>query len=318
MKKFSFIVLIIISVLFFCGCEQLSNVTKKLGKTSESKTNEITLAKVNKWALPLSDFQEQVEAIIKANDGKSEIAVERLGLLARTMVPAYLETIDLATLEGKKVYLDLLVNLELLAQEAEKRGLAKEPDIARSIRQSTVEILDFSLLNRVLKDITVTPLDVENFYNNEYKKTLENIEQRRVREIVVDSEAKAKEMLVELLRGGNFASLASANSIVESSKKGGDLGYLVYQPNMKFTKFWEAVLTLDKGQTSSVFKNPDKQEYYIVMVEDIKKGEPESLNKIYDQLEFLLKQRKSFEAINNLLKDIKAKSEVGIKDNLLK
>lgn len=318
MKRFSFVIVIIISVLFFCGCEQLSGITKKLGKSSETKSSEVILAKVSKWALLLSDFQGQIDAIIKANDGKSEIAVERLGILARTMVPAYLETIDLATLEGKKTYLDLLVNLELLAQEAEKRGLDKESDIARNIRQSTVEILDFSLLNRVLKDITVTPLDVENFYNNEYKKTLENIEQRKVREIIVDSEVKAKEMLVELLRGGNFASLASANSTAESAKKGGDLGYLVYQPNMKFTKFWETVLTLDKGQTSSIFKNPDKQEYYIIMVEDIKKGEPESLNKIYDQLEFILKQKRSFESIDNLLKDIKAKSDIAIKDNLLK
>ena len=318
MKRVNFVFFIIITVLFFTGCEQLTNLKEGIkSPSSGSKSGQKILAKINKWVLALPDFQNQIDGIIKANDGDSKVAVERLGLLARTIVPSYIDTIDLATAEGKKVYLGLLVDLEMLAQEAEKRGLDKKPEIARNIRRSTVEILDFSLLNNILKDITVTPLDVENFYNNEYKQTLENIEQRRVREIVVNSEAKAKEILVELLRGGNFASIATSQSIAESAKKGGDLGYLIYQPNMKFTKFWEAVLTLDEKQTSGIFKDPDKQEYYIVMIEDIKKGEPESLSKIYDQLEIILKQQRSFEAIDKLLKDIESDTDIKVNDNLL-
>ena len=86
---------------------------------------------------------------------------------------------------------------------------------------------------------------------------------------------------------------------------------------MKFTKFWEAVLTLDEKQTSGIFKDPDKQEYYIVMIEDIKKGEPESLSKIYDQLEIILKQQRSFEAIDKLLKDIESDTDIKVNDNLL-
>ena len=181
-----------------------------------------------------------------------------------------------------------------------------------------VEILDFALLNEVLKKITVTPLEIEEFYENEYKRTLENIDQRKVREIVVKSESRATSILVELLQGADFATIARTRSIKDTADKGGDLGYLVYQPNVKFQKFWEVALVLERGQISNVFKDPSNAEYYIVKVEDIKKGEPELLSKIYDQLEFLLKQKKSVDAINKLISGIKDQIKVDFNTELLK
>ena len=317
MKRALFIVIAIVFVLSFSACEQLSNLIK--GTTTPTvRPKGPVLAKVGNWILTVNEFDQQVNNIIEANKGEKEVPVANLGLLARTFISPLVEKIDLSSIDGKQIYLELLVNLELLAQEAESRGLNKDPQIAKSIRRSTVEILDFSLLNDVLKNVTVTPLEVENFYNNEYKKTLEGIEQRKVSEIVVDSEYKAKDILVELLRGANFSTLAKQNSVSESAKDGGDLGYIVYNPNMKFTKFWEVVLTSDQGQVSSIFKDPLKTEYYIIKIEDIKKGEVESLSKVYDNLEFLIRQKKSIEAIDELIESAKAKSDVTIRTELIK
>lgn len=318
MKKLRCYVCIIALCLFiFTACDKLPWIGKPSpGDGKPSATGQV-LAKVDGWTLTTSDFNSQIEAIIKANKGNTTVAVSSLGLLARTFFPPYMEQIDFSSVEGKKLYLNFLVNLELLAQEAEKRGLDKDDDIAKDIRRTKVEILDFALLNEVLKKVTITPLEIEEFYENEYKKTLESIDQRKVREIIVDSETKATAILVELLQGADFASLARSRSKAPTADKGGDLGYIVYQPNMKFKKFWEVVLTLDKGQVSSIFKDPATQDYYIVKVEDIKKGEPESLSKIYDQLEFLLKQKKSLEAIDSLIASIKAKVGVQINSKLL-
>lgn len=314
MKKIYNMIAVCVCILSFTACDQLPFASKP---EPIRKPRGPALARVSDWVLTINDFNKQIDAIIDANKGDSAVPVSALGLLARTFVPPYVKEIDLATPEGKKLYLSLLVSLELLAQEAESRRLDKSPDIAKDIRRTKVEILDFALLNDVLKKITVTPLEIEEFYENEYKKTLESIDQMKVREIVVSSEAKATGILVELLQGASFATLARGRSIAESADKGGDLGYLVYQPTVKFKKFWEVASVLEEGQVSSIFKDPTKDEYYIVKVEDVKKGEPESLSKIYDRLEFLLKQKKGIEAIENLITSIKAKIKIEVNSQLI-
>ena len=315
MRKTVFIISIFLCFLGLAGCDNFPFQTKGPNPVVPKGP---ALVKIGSWTLTVNDFNRQIDAIIQANQGNPVVAVGALGLLARTFVPPYIQDIDLSSYEGKALYTELLANLELLAQEAEYRGLDKDADIAKDIRRTKVEIMDFALLNNVLKKITVTPLEIEGFYEDEYKKTLENIDQRKVREIVVSSESKATSILVELLQGSDFATTARSRSTADTAEKGGDLGYLVYQPNVKFQKFWEVVLILENGQLSSIFKDPSKNEYYIVKVEDIKKGEPESLSKIYDQLEFLLKQKKSIEAINNLIEEIKGRVKVNVNTELLK
>jgi peptidyl-prolyl cis-trans isomerase C len=314
-KKIIGTISVFLLFLAVTGCDNMP-FTSQPSSPSVSKRSP-AIAKVGSWTLTVGEFNRQIDAIIQANQGDPVVAVASLGLLARTFLPPYIQEIDLSSYEGKALYAELLVNLELLAQEAEHRGMAKDSDIAKDIRRAKVEILDFALLNEVLEKISVTPLEIEEFYENEYKKTLENVSQRKVREIIVSSESEATSILVELLQGADFATIARNRSIAETASKGGDLGYLVYQPSMKFQKFWEVALVLERGQLSSVFKDPMKQEYYIVKVEDIKKGEPESLSKIYDQLEFLLKQKKSVDAINSLIADIKNRVKVDMNADLL-
>jgi len=319
MKKVYSIIIATAFVLSLTGCDLLPTFKKspKPKDLNKVKSAGPVLAKINDWTLTVDEFDRQIATLIKVNEGDANVPVQMLGILASTFIPDYMEKVDLSSVDGKEVYLEFQMNMELLAQEAEKRGLDKDPEVLRGIRRNTVEILDLSLLNKILKDIKVTPTEIEEIYNNEYKKPLENTEQRKISEIVVNSKPKANDILVQLLTGGNFSSLASQHSIAETAAKGGDLGYLVPRPDIKFNKFWETAYTLDKGANSSVFKDDDKEEYYIIMVSDIKKGEPEPLDKMYDQIEALMMQQKSVEAITKLVTDIKAKADVVINSNLI-
>jgi len=317
MKRIGFYIILILCMLSLSACEYLPIPKKQTQKSAPSiSSTGPVLARVGDWRITINEFNNQIEAIIRMNKGEKEVSVDLLGLLARTFMP-YVEKIDLKSMDGKKAYLEVLVNAELLAQEAEARGLDKDPNVAKSIRAQTVEILYFSLLAEATKDIKVTPLEVEEFYNKEYKSLLENTEERKVSEIVVKSESKAKNLLVELLTGSRFSTVASNNSIVESAKKGGDLGYLVFDPNMKFQKFWEIILTLGEGETSNVFKEPGTNNLYIVKVLDIRKGEREPLSKVYSQLEFLIERNKSLEVIGELINGVKAKFDIHINSDLI-
>jgi len=319
MKRVCSIVIATAFILSLTGCDLLPTFKKspKPKVSKEVKSTGPVLAQINDWTLTVVEFDKQIEVLTRMNSGDVNVPVQMMGILASTFIPAYIEKVDLSSSAGKEMYLEFQMNMELLAQEAEAKGLDKDPEVVRGIRRNTVEILDLALLNKTLKDIKVTSKEVEDVYNDEYKVSLENTEQRKIREIVVSSKPKANDILVQLLTGGKFSELASQHSIAETAGKGGDLGYLTPRPDVKFNKFWETAYTLDKGATSSVFKNENKEEYYIIMVEDVKKGEAEPLDKIYDQIEGLMIQQKSVDSISTLIKDIKSKADVVINTNLI-
>jgi len=319
MKKACSIVVGIVFILTLSGCDllPLPNKSSSPKVPVVTKSTGPTLARMNDWVLTIDEFDNQVDVMIRLNDSDANIPVSALGIVAGTFIPAQIEKIDLSSIEGKKFYLDLLINQELLAQEAEARGLDRSPEVVKGIRKSSVEILGFTLLNDTLKDVKVTPIEVEDLYNNEYKKTLESIERRKIREIVVNSDSKAKDVLIEILTLGDFPGVATRNSIVETALVGGllkinDQEYIVPQQGVKFNKFWNTAFTLDKGGVSNVFKNPDKKEYYIVKVEDIQKGVPKSLNEVYNDLEYILLRQKTMSIINELMGKVKTKFEADL------
>lgn len=319
MKKVCSIAVVIVFVLSLTGCDLLPTFKK----SPESKTPPITkltgpiLVRINNWVLTIDEFDEQIDILTRLNGGDANIPIEALGLLAGTFISSQTAKIDLSSSRGKEIYLELLINQELLAQEAELRGLNRNPEVVKGIRKSTVEILGFTLLNDTLKDVKVTPIEVEDLYNNDYKRTLESIERRKIREIVVNSEFKAKDALVDILTGGNFADVATRNSMVETAKTGGllkinDQEYLVPQDGVKFRKFWDTAFTLDKGGVSNVFKDPDQKEYYIIKVDDIQKGVPKSLNEVYNDLEYILLRQKTMNSISELMNKIRSKFEADL------
>jgi len=306
-------------ILTLSGCDllPLPKKTSSSGVPVVTKSTGPTLVRMNDWVLTIDEFDKQLDVMVRLNNGDANIPVEALGIVAGTFIPSQIAKIDLSSTDGKKLYLDLLINQELLAQEAQQRGLDRSPEVVKGIRKSTVEILGFTLLNDTLKDVKVTPLEVEDLYNNEYKKTLESIERRKIREIVVNSDSKAKDALVKILTGGTFADVATRSSMVETASIGGlleidDQEYIVPQQGVKFQKFWDTAFTLDKGGVSNVFKDPDKKEYYIIKVEDIQKGVPKSLNEVYNDLEYILLRQKTMNTIGELMSKIKTKFEASL------
>ncbi|GEM_PF-2483308 len=319
MKKVYSIAIGILFILTLTGCDLLS-LPKKSSSTKAPVVARSTgpiLAKINDWALTINEFDKQVDVLVRLNNGDTNILIEALGIVANTFIPAQIEKIDLSSEGGKKFYLEVLIGKELLAQEAKQRGLDEDPGIVSDIRKNTVEILGFALLNDTLKDVKVTPIEVEDLYNNEYKKSLESIERRKIREIVVNSKSKATDVLVEILTGGNFAAVATRNSIVETASAGGllkidDQEHIVPRQGVKFQKFWDIAFTLDKNGVSNIFKDPDKKEYYIIKVEDIQKGVPESLNEVYNDLEYFLLRQKTVDVVGELMDKIRTKFEANL------
>ncbi len=287
----------LVFAFLFSGCENVEKLLQSKTDASSSQEAEIDgplLAQVNDWKIGLGDFQKRLQAL-------EPLAKE--------------QNLDINNYAFKKQALDELVRTVLLSEEAKARGLDKKRDIIEAVEGYQQTLLAQSLAGEVVKEVDVTEVEIENFYrqNKEYFK---NPEQVRVREIVVNSDSEARDLSIRLLQGEDFSALARQYSQAPSQNQGGDLGYLSYNPDNKFKKFWEVVFALDSGETSSIFRGEDGK-YYIVRVEDKKEGKVTPLVDIKEDIRRALKIDKENKEIENLIDISKQNAKVIINDDLL-
>lgn len=297
---------LVLSSLLICGCDQIqsmfqSSLTSSPGKQKMSSGSVekqepstqvygTVLAKVNNDVITLENFDDKVK-------GLESISPD----------------IKINTLERKKNYLNDLVTQELFVQEARARGIDRKKDINEAVEEFRRGALTRQLILDETKGITVEPSEIEAFYN-QYKREFAAPEEIRVREIVVSSESVAKEILIALLQGGDFATVARERSLSASASKGGDLGFVKF--GEKFDNFNKAVTLLEPGQISPVFKGPEG--FYIVRVEEKKGGSIPPLNEVYDQIKAGLLQQKQGERIKGLSDRLKRDAKIEIKEELLR
>lgn len=285
------IVVCLILTIFLFGCDKIFPPQRVEPARTVSIKGPL-LAKVGNWSMGLYDFDEKLDAL-------------------KTLYP---EAADFDA-EAKKEILRELVNLEILSQEAEAKGLDREKDIVDAVRDFKRSLLAQRMGENITKQVTVTEIEVENFYNDN-QAYLRDPEKRRVREIVVSSEKKAKDISIALLQGENFSSLARSSSVAESKSKGGDLGYITPDPEKKFPKFWDVVFATEEGQSSTYFQGPDGK-YYIIKVEDVTEGKTKPLYEVQDEIREYLRKTKINQKLEDIISNAKQKYKVIINEDLL-
>ncbi|MCF7907268.1 MAG: peptidyl-prolyl cis-trans isomerase [Candidatus Omnitrophica bacterium] len=298
MKK---IFLFLIACFFIFGCTNL---------TSPDATDEVTvkrneikgqlLAQVNDWAIGTTDFKEKLDAL-------------------KTLLPEEEVQRQFEDIETRKKILAELVNFEILAQEAEERNLDKDQDVVDAVKNFKRNFLAQKMLGELYQDITITSIEVEDFYNRN-KGIFREPEERQIREIVVSSESQAKDILIRLLQGEDFGFLARSYSISDTKNKAGDLGYLKIDQDttstQKFDTFWKVVLTTDEGKSSSYFKGPDNK-YYVIKIEDVKGGDARPLREVRDNIREHLKGVQANNKKDSIIEDAKKKFKVTVNSDLL-
>ncbi|MDP3732541.1 MAG: peptidyl-prolyl cis-trans isomerase [Candidatus Omnitrophota bacterium] len=225
----------------------------------------------------------------------------------------------ISTREQKLAYLnEELIRRYLFYLDAKARGVDERSKVQEILRSLEINVLANQLMQDEIGNLTVTSSEVEDFYNI-YKDQYQQAEERRIREIALDSEQEAKDVLIELLKGADFATIASQRSRAESAGKGGDLGFIKRgQRGADFAAFDEVAFSrfLNTSQTSNIFKV--KERYYIIKVETIKGGQMRPLSEVWDEINrnvlFLKQQQKLQEITAGLLK----KNKVVIYDEKIK
>ncbi len=280
------------------GCDLINNFmgpkkSSGIQKSPSFKVRGTIIGKVGNIPLTLEELNQDVASF-------------------NEIVPADQPEKKITTREQKIDYArNQMAKRALLYQEALNRGLDKDDEITSALERTKMELCVIKLLKDETEKTDVTPKEVEDAYNT-YKDQLKEPEERNIREIVVTSEQAAKDILVQLLQGGDFATLAKERSRSSSAKDGGDLGFI--SKGKKFAQF-DAVAfsdTLEVGKTSNIFKGPDG--YYILKLEAKKGGKQRSLSEVYDDVKRLLLFLKREQKIDDLLNKLSKTNKVEINE----
>lgn len=103
--------------------------------------------------------------------------------------------------ERRQALLDEMINVELLAEEARRRGLDKRPEVQERVRQALRDELREQLRERVPRPEALPESEVRAYYEA-HRSEFHDPERRRVAHIVM-SDARRAEQVLERARGAS-------------------------------------------------------------------------------------------------------------------
>lgn len=195
-----------------------------------------------------------------------------------------------------------LINREVVAQEAQKTGVAKNPQIQTQMEMARQEVLVGAFINDWLRKNPVSDADVQKEY--ERVKTSTGAREYKARHILVDTEDQAKGLIAELKKGGKFDELASKNSKdTGSAQRGGDLDWNV--PGNFDRQFSDAMVKLEKGKYTEA-PVQTRFGFHVIQLDDVRPVSFPALNEVRARIQQQLTQHR----IEALVKSLRAKAKV--------
>jgi parvulin-like peptidyl-prolyl isomerase len=285
----------------FVGCDKIESLIPK--KEEPKKAPQVitvkgtVIAKVNNIPLTLEELNEEIDAY-------------------NSMVPADKPEAKITTREQKVNYLkNEMVRRTMLYQEALDRGVDKTEDAEKTLEKIKQNLLVSTLVRQEAEKVDVSAKEIEDYYNT-YKEKLKSPDERDVKEIVVSTEAEAKDILIQLLQGADFATLAKERSKSVSASGGGDLGFI--QAGKKSAQFDNVAFSdsLEAGKISSIFKGPEG--YYILKLEAKRGGQQKSLADLWDDIKRGLTFLKQQQKIEDLVGKLSTSAKIEIYEGEIK
>ena len=302
-NKFLYVILgLLLSGIW--GCDKLTNMmpaqAAKKGLPAPAPVAEFKgplVAKVNNMPITLDDFNQEIE-IYNANlpEGEAEAKI--------------------STREGKLNYLkNEMVRRMLLYQAAMDRGLDRDENITKALAKTKMQLLVLELIRQSAQKIDVSSKEIEEYYNT-YKDQFKEPEERKISEIVVSTEDQARDILIQLLQGGDFAALARSASIAPSAKNSGDMGFV--RKGNKSAQFDSVAFSdsLQVGKISNIFQTPEG--YTIIKLEAKRGGKQKSLSEMWEDIKSGLTYLKQQQAIDELIGKLSRDAKIEVYEGEIK
>ncbi len=206
------------------------------------------------------------------------------------------------TPEVRAAIRDRLINQEVLAQEAVKKGIDKHPDVAAQLDLQRQEML----VNAFVQDYMKTNPVTDEVVRKEYERIKPTIPAKefKARHILVEKEDEAKEIIAQIRKGANFEKIAADKSKDTGSKgRGGDLDW---GPAGRYVKpFGDALAKLKKGQMTDA---PVQSEFgwHVIRLDDERATKIPTLEEAKPQIQQMMQGQQ----VQKMLADLRARAKV--------
>ncbi|HET9112583.1 MAG TPA: peptidylprolyl isomerase [Burkholderiales bacterium] len=196
---------------------------------------------------------------------------------------------------------DSLINAEILAQQAEKSGLNNDPSFKLRLQLAKTQMLAQTYIASYIKAHPVSESAMKAEYDR--VKAMMGTKEYKVRHILVDNEAEAKDIIAKLNKKASFTELAKKDSKDSSAANGGELGWVA--PGNLVKEFADAMAQLKKGEYT---KTPihTKFGWHIIQVEDIRDLKFPPYDQVKDQLRTDMEQQ----MVKKLVTELRANAKV--------
>ncbi|HEV2303250.1 MAG TPA: peptidylprolyl isomerase [Stellaceae bacterium] len=220
--------------------------------------NDPVIARVNGAVLHRSDFE----------------AAERT-------LPPQAQKLPVATVYP--ILLEQLVDGELIAEAGRKEQLQKDPEVVAELKRDENRLIEHAYLARAIKAAT-TEASLKAQYQV-FLKEHPPQEEVQARHILVKTKKEAEDIIAQLDKGADFATLAKKYSTDPGGKSGGDLGF--FSKKQMVPAFADAAFALKAGTYT---KTPVKSEFgwHVIKVEARRPGKEPSLAEARPQLENMI------------------------------
>lgn len=194
--------------------------------------------------------------------------------------------------------LDQMIDTQVLATEARKQGLEKDPAIQRTLH----EVMERALVSAFLEK-EVGPQITDAAVKARFDKDVGSqppVQEVHARHILVDDEATAKKIIAELKKGADFATLSKQYSKDSAAvEQGGDLGY--FKATDMVPEFSAAAFALKDNEVSPT---PVHTQFgwHVIQTLDHRTAAPPTFEQSRDQL----RQKMINEAVHKVLAQAQA------------
>jgi peptidyl-prolyl cis-trans isomerase SurA len=272
----------------------------------------ICLSQLNQVTLPY-------KRTIEASQVDSETKKKRIKTLEQQMLQQLIER-ALTTQEAEKYHIkvmdrdvdraiDNFKKSHHLDQKGLEKALAQEGLTYQAYRtRMKEEILQSMLINRTVRSkVIITDKDIENYYQAHGEK-FAGVKKYHLRNILLDDEAKIREVEKKLNAHVSFALLAKKYSMAPNAADGGDLG--VFDINSFSRTIKESIKSLKKGEHTPVLETG--QGYQILYVEDVVTSGGKSLEQARDEIQDILYQEKAARRFTEWVDSLKKHAHIKI------
>ncbi len=236
------------------------------------------------------------EAAIATVNGKAISKARAEALVAAQVAQGQPDSEEL-----RKMVREELVRREILAQESQKKGFDKKPEVKFQMDMASQNVL----INAYMGDFVRSHPISEEILKKEYDtiKLQLGDKEYKARHILVEKEADATEIIAKLKKGEKFEDLAKQSKDPGSRERGGDLGWAA--PSNYVKPFSDAMSKLEKGKYT---EKPVKSDfgYHVILLDDTRDLKLPALEEAKPQLTQRLQQQ----LVEKHIGELRAKAKV--------